>query len=176
MSRGRKMTLKIYLRDQARRLSGADDNRLNSFARCISDGDHFRAEPYVYLYALTYESINSFLLLLNSRQRDEFSRLHTEFQNYHDLHGFMEGRNDDIGKIYELYRAFTRKGDADSPLKRSYKKGIDRLMNSKNITLYELSKRTGLNYGNLYRFTEKNRFDCISIEGCRKIVDYLEAC
>lgn len=174
MARGKKKSLKSYLRDYARYMTDSENYKMSSYIKNLNKTDkNARAETFVFLYGLTFRDKEFFIKLFTEDQQERFKEMIKERNKYKSLENYMRKQKGDIEKILEVYENLKRKESADGNHKKIARESIIKEMKNKKINIYELSKNTGINSGNLYRFINKKDYKALSFEMAEKAFDYL---
>lgn len=175
MARGRKKSLKKYLKDYARYMTDSEDYKMSSYIKNLNKTDkNARAETFVFLYGLTFEDKNFFIKSFTEYQQERFKEMIKERNKYKSLENYMRKQKGDIEKILETYENLKRKDSADGNPKKIVRKGLIREIKKRKLNIYEVSKITMVNSGNLYRFIVKKDYKALSYEKAKKILNTLK--
>ena len=173
MARGRKITLKRYLKEYGASLADIKLGTLKDCAKAINSGKNPRCIEPMFLYALYFQSTIGFEETLNEKYEKQFVKLKNVYKKYSSVQEMLEKDEElsmEYKKVYDSFVVYCADREAETPYKRSLLNSIKK----HKVTVYKMSKLSNLNTGNIYRFVKLNDYTALSKESAEKLYNVLE--
>jgi hypothetical protein len=170
------LTLRGYLSDYVRHLSGLETNNIKRLAKEAQNNYRLREPLFLYAYCMDKAD-----LLLNftsgSALGDRFLHVRSTFTFPELLHA-LELKDDALDERYhKCYNSYVRKRDMVKTYRRKkclMRTRIIELQSAKQITTYRIYKDLGLNGSNVNSFIKNNKAEKLSLDVVRMMLNYLE--
>ena len=171
-----KLTLRGYLSDYVRYLSGLDTNSISRLAREAQS--NYRLREPLFLYAYCTDKLD---LLLDAARGTEwgntFSRLQSTL-SFSDVLAALEAKNDALGERYhKCYHSYVCRRDMPKTYDRKKQLMLTKIkafQTAKRITTYRIYTDLKLNGANVNAFVKHGDVSKVSVDTARRILAYLE--
>ena len=171
-----KLTLKGYLSDYVRYLSGLDTNNMIRLAKEAQTNYRLREPLFIYAYWT-----NKIDLLLNSTKGtelgDKFSSIYSDFSFQKFLDALETKSNVLDERYHKCYNSYICKRDMTKTYDRKKQlmhNKIKNLQSTKSVTAYRIYSDLNLNGANTKAFLKHGDVKKLSLDAVRNILQYLE--
>lgn len=164
----RKLTIVGFLSRYVQELAETDTLNIHKLYSMVQNGNYRLREP-LFLYCYYNKKPGVLINYLNSADREEFSAMVKAVES-----GDLRVLLPNYVKVFKAYEYQCQKHDNETRIKVLMAEKITRLQAEKVVTSYRVCKDLRINPGNYDSFIKGRNYNKLSLNVCRKIVNYLE--